>query len=180
METGPETRTGGRSNAYGQEILGVMLMSGVIAVCTTATQAMPAAEHGGDEQDQKSIVGSWIGINETGERWLASFTSDGIALNSVQSEVSSTRPVGVSRRRMVSGRKSGTGNSRSPKWPSSTTSRPASTRSTGKLRGVLTLDKTGDALSGSVTADAFGPDGTLVFTLTHTLRFTRIKVEAVD
>ena len=34
-----------------------------------------------------------MGMNETGERWLTSFTSDGIVLNSLQSEVSSTNPV---------------------------------------------------------------------------------------
>src|SRR6476620_12623845 len=73
----------------------VLLMSGAIAVFTIATQPMQAAEQGGVEQDQKSIVGSWMGVNETGERWLSSFTSDGIALNSVQSEVSSTRQPGV-------------------------------------------------------------------------------------
>ena len=50
-------------------------------------------------------------------------------------------------------------------------------RLTGKLRGVLTLDKRGDALSGTLTVEAIGPDGNLVFTLTHSLRFTRIKVE---
>jgi len=50
-------------------------------------------------------------------------------------------------------------------------------RLTGKLRGVLTLDKRGDALSGTLTVEAIGPDGNLVFTLTQSLRVTRIKVE---
>jgi len=35
-------------------------------------------------------------------------------------------------------------------------------------------------VSGTVTADLVGPDGTVLLTLVHTLRFTRIKVEAVD
>ena len=159
-----------------RKILGLMLMSGLMAV-TTTTQVMQAGEQGGGEQDQKSIVGSWIGINETGERWLASFTSDGIALNSVQSEVSTTRPVGVL-------------------TPAHGVWAPLGHRQfaitemavfydiqtgeflfKGRLRGVLTLSKTGDALSGSVTADAFRPDDTLAFTLTHTLLFARIRVE---
>jgi hypothetical protein len=161
-------------------IFGVMLMSGVIGVVTTATQAMQATEQGGVEYAQQSIVGSWIGVNETGERWVASFTSDGIALNSVQSEVCLTRPVGVlTPAHLV--------------WAHLRDRQFAITemavfydiqtgdyRATGKLRGVLTLDKAGDALSGTATVDAVGPDGNLDFTLTHTLRFTRIKVEALD
>jgi len=158
----------------------VLLMSGAIAVFTIATQPMQAAEQGGVEQDQKSIVGSWMGINETGERWLPSFTSDGIALNSVQSEVSVTRPIGVL----------------TPAhgvWAHLGGRRFAITEiavfydvktgellAEGKLRGVFTLDKDGDGLSGTATVDALGPDGSLLVTLTHTLRFTRIKVEAVD
>jgi hypothetical protein len=158
----------------------VFVMGGVIAVFTTATQAMQAAEQREAGQDQRSIVGSWMGMNETGERWLTSFTSDGIVLNSVQSEVSVTRPIGV----LTPGH---------GVWTQLGERQFAITevavfydiqtgeyRSTGKLRGVLTLDKTGDALRGTVTVDAFGPDGSLVFTLMHTLRFTRIKVEAVD
>src|SRR5262245_44405362 len=163
-----------------KRILRVLLMSGVIAAFTTATHAMQPAEPGGGEQDQKSIVGSWMGINETGERWLTSFTSDGIVLNTVQSEVSLTRPVGVLT--PVHG-----------VWAGQSDKQFAITemavfydiqtgeyRAAGKLRGVLTLDKTGDALSGSVTVDLLGPDGNLVLTLVHTLRFTRIKVEAVN
>ena len=105
----------------------VLVMSGVIGVFTTATYAAQAADQREVGQDQKSIVGSWMGINETGERWLTSFTSDGIVLNSVQSEVSLTRPVGVLTPGTACGWISGTGNSRSPKWPSSTISKRAST-----------------------------------------------------
>ena len=163
-----------------KRIFRVVLMSGVIAALTPATQAMQAAEQGGGEQDQQSIVGSWIGINETGERWLASFTSDGIALNSVQSEVSTTRPVGV----LTPGH--GVWAHRGHRQFAITEMavfydiQTGDFQAGGKLRGVLTLDRTGDALSGTVTADLVGPDGSLLFTLVHTLRFTRIKVEAVD
>jgi len=155
----------------------VFVMSSVIAVVTPATKTMQAAEHRDVEQNQRSIVGSWMGVNETGERWLSSFTSDGIALNSVQSEVSSTRQPGVL----------------TPAhgvWARLDDRRFAITevaifydiqtgafQAAGKLHGVLTLNKAGTKLSGDLTADAFGPDGSLVFTLTHALRFTRIEVE---
>jgi hypothetical protein len=163
-----------------QRILKVLLMSGLIAAFTTATQAMQSDGHEGGEQDQQSIVGSWIGINETGERWLTSFTSDGIALNSVQSEVSTTRPVGVLTPAHGVWAQVGKRQFAITEVALFYDIQTGELQYTGKLRGVLTLDKNGDALSGSVTAEAFGPDGNLAFTLTHTLRFSRIKVEAVD
>jgi hypothetical protein len=158
----------------------VLVMSSVLALFTTATHATQAVEQPEVGQDQGSIVGSWIGINETGERWLTSFTSDGIVLSSLQSEVSVTRPVGV----LTPGH---------GVWAHLGHKQFAVTemaifydiqtgeyQSTGKLRGVLTLDEGGDALSGTVTVDAIGPDGNVVFSLTHSLRFVRIKVEPVD
>src|SRR3954454_13164399 len=78
-----------------KRIISVLVISGVLAVFTTVTQARQADEQRAVVQDQKSIVGSWMGGNETGELWLTSFTSDGIVLNSIQSEVSTTRPIGV-------------------------------------------------------------------------------------
>src|SRR5262249_47409076 len=148
-----------------KRIFRVFVMSGVIAVFTTATQAMQAVEPGGP--DQRSIVGSWMGINETGERWLTSFTSDGIVLNSVQSEVSSTRPVGVLTPAHGVWARRGDRQFAITEVAVFYDIQTGEFRAAGKLRGVLTLDKTGDALSGTVTADGFGADGNLVFTLTH-------------
>ena len=73
-----------------------LLMSGMIATFAGATQAWPqAAGQDGlrDPQEQNSIVGSWIGTLDNGERLLISFTSDGIALSSVQAEVKLIGPV---------------------------------------------------------------------------------------
>jgi len=50
----------------------------------------------------------------------------------------------------------------------------------GKLRALLTLDRAGDRMSGNAKIEIFGPDGNLVVTFLHALRFTRIKVEPVD
>jgi len=161
-------------------MFGILVMSGVVALFTPATHAMRAVEQPEAGQDEGSIVGSWIGINETGERWLTSFTSDGIVLNSVQSEVSVTRPVGV----LTPGH--GVWAHRGHKQFAVTEMaifydiQTGEYQSTGKLRGVLTLDQGGDALSGTVTVDAIGPDGNVAFSLTHSLRFVRIKVEAVE
>ena len=77
-------------------IVRVLVMSGVIAVFTTATQTSQAAGQdavSSSNREQKSIVGSWLGTFDNGERLLMSFTSDGIALSSVQSEVSLIQPV---------------------------------------------------------------------------------------
>src|SRR5262245_1371447 len=163
-----------------KRMFSVLVMSAFIAVFTTATQATQAAERREAGHDQRSIVGSWMGINETGERWLTSFTSDGIVLNSLQSEVSATRPVGVLTPGHGAWTRLGERQFAITEVAIFYDIQTGEYRFTGKLRGVLTVDKTGDALSGTVTADAFGPDGNLAFTLTHTLRFTRIKVEAVD
>src|SRR5262245_44274791 len=78
-----------------KKILGLLLMSGVIAVFGSATQVQAAGHAGaGDyDQEQASIVGSWTATLDNGERLLFSFTADRIALSSVQSEVSLTRPV---------------------------------------------------------------------------------------
>lgn len=79
-----------------KRIFRVLLMSGVIGVFTTATHAAQAPEPGSardSHDEQKSIVGSWWGTFENGERILMSFTSDGIVLSSVQTEVSVTNPV---------------------------------------------------------------------------------------
>ena len=157
----------------------VLVMSGVIAVFSTATYAAQPADQREVGQDQ-SIVGSWIGINETGERWLTSFTSDGIVLNSVQSEVSSTRPVGVLTPGHGVWMDLGHRQFAITEMAIFYDIQTGEYRLTGKLRGVLTLDKSGDALGGTLAVEAIGPDGNLVFTLTHSLRFTRIKVEAVD
>lgn len=160
-------------------ILGLMLMSGVIAV-TVATPAVQAAEQGGDEQDPQSIVGSWIGINETGEHWLTSFTSDGIALNSVQSEVSVTRPIGVLTPAHGVWARAGNRKFAITEKAVFYDIQTGAFISTGKLRGVLTLNKAGDELSGNLAVDVVGLDGQVAFTLTHTLSFTRIQVEAAD
>ena len=173
---------------------GVLVMIGVLALFTTATHAIPAAGQPTAGQDQGTIVGSWIGINETGERWLTSFTSDGIVLNSLQSEVSVTRSVGT----LTPGH--GVWAHLGHKQFAVTEMaifydiQTGAYQLTGKLRGTLTLDHGncggalsfndpsmgGDALSGTVTVDAIGPDGNVLFTLTHSLCFVRINVEPVD
>jgi hypothetical protein len=49
-----------------------------------------------------------------------------------------------------------------------------------KLRALVTLGKSGDQMNGTATVDVFAPDGTLVVTFLHTVRFTRIEVEPFD
>ena len=102
----------------------VLLMSGVIAAFPAATQASPAEEQEGlraSHQEQTSIVGSWIGVLDNGERILMSFTSDGIEFSSVQGAVKLISR--CSRRGTASGHTSAAGNSRSPIGSFSTTSR---------------------------------------------------------
>jgi hypothetical protein len=159
----------------------VLLMTGAIAGFTPAAQASHGAERGGlrdSDQEQKSIVGSWMGTLENGERLLMSFTSDGINFSSVQGEVKLTGPVltpahgawaRVGRRQFAITNVVVLYDIQTGEYLGS-----------GKLRAVVTLDKTGDRMSGTATIDIFAPDGTPAIAFSHTLRFTRIEVEPLD
>ena len=60
-----------------------LVMSGIIAVLTTSTQAMGAGEQGERfdfQQGHQRIVGSWMGTLENGIRFVQSFSSEGITL----------------------------------------------------------------------------------------------------
>jgi hypothetical protein len=163
-----------------KRIFRVLLMSGVLGVFTTTTHAAQAPEQGSvreSHQERKSIVGSWMGTFENGERILMSFTSDGIVLSSVQTEVSSTNPVltpghGV--------------------WIQVGKRQFAITdivilydiqtgeyRGAGKLRGLLTLDEAGN-LDGNTKVEIFDLNGNLAITFPHPFRLTRITVDSLD
>jgi hypothetical protein len=162
-------------------IVRVLVMSGVLAVFATATQASQAAGQDGvssSNREQKSIVGSWLGTFDNGERILMSFTSDGIALSSVQTEVSLTQPVltpghGVWTR--LDGRRFAL-TSMVILYDIQT----GEYRGFGKLSGVLTVDKDGDSMSGTPIVNLFGPDGNPFATFPHPVRFARMKIEPLD
>lgn len=160
-----------------KKTLRVLLMSGIIAVFATATQASQAAEQEGLHQEETSIVGSWIGTFDNGERILMSFTSDGIVLSSVQTEVTLTNPV------LTPGHGA---------WAQVGRREFAFTdvvvlydieggeyRGAGKLRGLLTLDKAGN-LSSDAKVEIFDPNGNQVTTFPHPFRLSRITVDPLD
>src|SRR5262245_53691610 len=76
-----------------KRIFAALLMTGVIVSVTTSMPASQAAEQGDSRQEGQSIVGSWFGTLDNGERIVMSFTADGINFSSVQSEVSLSKPV---------------------------------------------------------------------------------------
>ena len=164
-----------------KRIVSVLLMSGAIVVLTTATQAAQVAEQGSvrDSHDERqSIVGSWTGTLDNGERIVISFTSDGIAFSSVQGEVKLTLPVlspahGAWTR--VGGRLFAL-----TQVGVVYDLQTGADQGAAKIRALLTLDAAGDHLSGDAKVDVFSPDGTLLVTFSHTLRFTRIQVEPFD
>jgi len=160
-----------------KKTLRVLLMGGVIAAFTTATQASQAAEQGELHQEDRSIVGSWIGTFDNGERILMSFTSDGLLLSSVQTEVTLTNPV------LTPGHGA---------WAQVGRRQFAFTdvvvfydiqvgeyRGSGKLRGLLTLDKAGN-LSSDAKVEIFDPNGNLVTAFPHPFRLSRITVDPLD
>jgi hypothetical protein len=128
-------------------------------------------------QEARSIVGSWMLTLDDGPLALISFTSDGIAFSSVQSEVSVSQPVfmpqhgawaHVGRRRFALTLVSIGYDIQTAQYQGSF-----------KIRAGLTLGKSG-SLTGHATADHFDAGGNLLFTQKHSLRFTRIDVEPVD
>ena len=159
------------------KVFTVLVMSSVLTFAPLPSQA---AEHAGgrdSNQEQASIVGSWMGTFEDGERLLISFTSDGIVLSSVQMEVNATNPVltpghGVWTR--MAGREFAfadvvifydiqTGDYRG--W--------------GRLRGLLMFDEDGN-LNGNNIVEVFDPTDVLVVALPHPFQLRRIGVDPLD
>ncbi len=106
-----------------------------------------------------------------------SFTSDGIALSSVQSEVKLTQPVLTPAHGVWThlGRRQFAITSIGVLYDIQT----GEYRGAAKLRALLTLEKAGN-LRGDAKVDVFDPNGNLVVSLSHALRFTRITVEPFD
>jgi hypothetical protein len=156
----------------------VLLMSSVIAVFAPAPQSKAAEPPGALNSNQEhSIVGSWMGTFDNGERLLMSFTSDGIVLSSVQTEVSAINPVltpghGVWARL---GKRQFAFTDIVILYDINT----GEYRGAGKLRGVLTLDKAGN-LSGDNRVEIFDPNGVLMIARPHPFRLTRINVDPLD
>jgi hypothetical protein len=158
----------------------VLLMTGVIAVFTTAPQAAQAADQeevNASRQEEPSIVGSWAGTIDDGARILMSFTSDGIVLSSVQTEVSLTNPV------LTPGHGAWTPVGRRQFALTIVAARydiqTGEYLGVGKLRALLKLDRAG-RLNGDKKAEFFDPNGSLLGTLAGAIRFTRITVEPFD
>ena len=163
-----------------KKMVRVLVMSGVFAVFTTAPHAQDA-EHGSlreSHRDQKSIAGSWMGTIDNGQRILMSFTSDGIAFSTFQSEVNLTRPVLTPAQ--------GAWTHLGGRQFALTTVGILYDIQTGayqgsvRVRAVLTLARSGDRIDATVKVESFSPDGTLVAAFPHTLRFTRVKVALLD
>jgi len=158
-----------------------LLMSGAIATLAGATKAsQQVVEQDGprDLHEQVSIVGSWMGTLDNGERLLMSFTSDGIALSSVQAEVKLIGPVLTPAHGAWEqvGRRQFAFTSFGVLYDIQT----GAYQGSGKIRALVTIDRRGNLMTGTATVDIFDPDGNLIATFPHALNFTRIKVEPLD
>jgi len=187
-----------------KKLLWTMLISGVILIPTTATQAQSAgrnprirsgsvsnvavpgqapesaspAEAQDDSQEKKvAIVGSWLGTSGEGNKLIQSYTADGVMQGSVQTEVSTIPELGVLTPahgiwKHLGGRQYGV-----------TAMSIIYDINTGALLGylkarlVLTMNQAGDQMSGTDNVEIFAPDNTLLFAVTGSTTFTRIKFE---
>jgi hypothetical protein len=153
-----------------------------VAELQTVSQEPQVAEQGSlhdiHERRKKTIVGSWLGTTGGGNKIIQSFTSDGIALNSVQGEVSTNPEVGGVLTPVhgvwqhLGGRQFGV-----------TAMGIFYDINTGHLNGilkaqlVLTLNKAGDEMSGTDKVQILDPDGNVVLTFTGETHYKRIKFE---
>ncbi len=153
-----------------------------VAELQTASQESQAAEQGSlhdiHERRKKTIVGSWLGTTGGGNKIIQSFTSDGIAFNSVQGEVSTNPEVGGVLTPVhgvwqhLGGRQFGV-----------TAMGIFYDINTGHLNGflkaqpVLTLNEAGDEMSGTDKVQILDPDGNVVLTFTGETHYKRIKFE---
>src|SRR5262245_60888750 len=162
-----------------KNIVRVLVMSGALAVFIPLTQTVHAAGGGeGVDFRQEWIVGSWLGTLDNGEQVLMSCTLDGIAISSVQGEVKSTAPVLTTAHgawTYVGGRQFAL-----TRVGVLYDLQTGQYQGNGKIRELLTLDRSGDRLSGTAKVDVFAPDGTLLVSFTHTIALSRIKVERLD
>ena len=155
-----------------KNIVRALVMSGIIAALTTSTQAVGAGDQGERfdfQQGHQRIVGSWMGTLENGLRFVQSFTSEGIT----QATLSSTSAHGawthVGNRRFAV-------TAIGVRYDRQT----GADQGSAKLRLLLTVNRSGDQMSGTVILDVFAPDGTPVGSFPHTVTFTRIMVEPVN
>ena len=147
----------------------------------TETTEPEAQEHGSlrdlHERQKKAIVGSWLGTSSEGNKIILSFTSDEIALVSVQGAVSTIPEFGVLTPshgvwNHLGGRQFGL-TSISINYDINT----GAYLGYLKARLWLTINKAGDQMRGTDKVEIFGPDGELVFAATGNTTFTRIKFE---
>ncbi len=148
------------------------------ASAETTSEGSQAESFYDDADPRKTaIVGSWLGTTGEGNKILLSCTSDGIALSSVQSEVSSIPELGV----LTPGHGA---------WKYLGGRRFAVTEvgilydiNTGHLLGflkarpVFVLNRAGDEMSGTDHVEITDPDGNVVFTGTGETHYKRIKAE---
>jgi len=147
-----------------------------------AAKSAPDAEMQIESQGSKknALVGSWLSPLGIGNRVVASFTSDGIAIGSGQGDVSLV-----------------------PNLPTLTSQQGVWTYLGGrqfaftlmavqydlptgdyqgliKIRGQVTLDEAGDQFSGSAKVEIFDAGGNLLDTLSFPIQATRIKVQPLN
>lgn len=168
-------------------ILWTWLIAGTIVLCLPATRSASAAEpstgitasSGGlDLFDWRfAVVGSWKGTSGNGLTLLSTFHADGTMSNDIQGEISTNPELGVLTPlhgvwKYLGGRQFGV-----------TAVGVFYDINTGadlgqlKVKIVLTINKTGDQMSGTDNVEIINPDGSTIPLGSHSTPYTRIKFE---
>jgi hypothetical protein len=159
---------------------GASVNNPIPAMSDRAIESAPVAELQVRPQESKktALVGSWlITTLDTGNRVVASYTSDGIAIGSSQGDVSLAPDFPTSTPQHGAWKYVGGGQFAVTLLAVEYDVPTAESRGMIKIILLLTLNETGDQFSGTAKVEIFDVDGNMVDTFSFPIQGTRIKVE---
>ena len=174
-------------------ILWTLLVTGMLALAATGTQAQSIAQPGQNQEQQdsssgehnrngwpKAIVGSWFVTTTTGLRQLITFHADGTVLRSVPGEVSidPARPPHTAAHGVW--RYLGEGRFGVTIWDIFYDVNTAQLRHYIKLRLEVTLDDDGDEGSARALLEVIDPQGVVLLSRTGASSLVRIPFEPLE
>jgi hypothetical protein len=176
----PATTMKGSPVMSTSRILRTLLLTGGLALTTTATQAQSIAQPDQSQGQPWGIVGSWFGNTTTGVRQLITFHADGTDLRSVQGEASidPARPPHTPAHGVW--RYLGNGRFGVTIWDLFYDVNTAQPLRFNRLRLEVTLGDDGDNASARAIVETIDLQGIVVGSRTGSANFVRIPFEPLE